>query len=112
MTVYSNPSIRRINRLMAAALAAGIGLALTATPAFADPPWRHDGWGHDHWGHERWEHHRWHRDHDGWRRGYAYGYAPPPVYYAPPPPVYYAPPPPVYYGAPSFSFGVNIPLNH
>lgn len=107
MAVHSKTGTRAINRAIAASLAAGIGLALTAAPAFADQPWEHDGWRH----HERWEHHRWHhRDDDGWRGGYVYGYAPPPVYYQPPP-VYYAPPPPVYYGPPSVSFGVNIPLN-
>lgn len=111
MTIRSNPASRNARRVIAASLAAAIGLALTAAPAFADQGWdHHDGWRH----HERWEHHhRWHhRDDDGWRGGYVYGYAaPPPVYYQPPP-AYYAPPPPVYYGPPSVSFGFNIPLNH
>jgi hypothetical protein len=111
MTVHSNPPARRVNRVIAASLATGIGLAFMAAPAFADSPWNHDGWHHERWEHEYRHHHRWHRDDDGWRRGYVYGYAPPPVYYAPPP-VYYAPPPPVYFGPPSVSFGVNIPLNH
>lgn len=102
MPVNGTTSTRRIGRIIAATLAAGIGLALTGAPAFADQ-W--GGWGHHdraHYDHHGWQHHRWHRDND-WRRGRVYGYAPPPVYYAPPPPVYYAPP--------SVSFGVNIPFN-
>lgn len=113
MTIHRKTGSGSMKGVIAASLAAAIGLALTSAPAFADPHWDHDGWHH----HERWEHHHWdHRDDDD--GGYAYGYAPlPPAYYAPPPayyappPAYYAPPP-VYYGPPSFSFGVNIPLNH
>lgn len=116
-------------RLLAAALAAGIGVAMMTAPAFADPPWDHGGWhqdhgDHDHWDGDGWHHdrgdhghwdrdgwrHRWHHDHD-WRRNYAYA-PPPPVYYAPPPPPAYYAPPPVYFGPPVVSFGFNIPFNH
>ncbi|MGC9269690.1 hypothetical protein [Acidiphilium sp.] len=101
----------RSRRLVIAALAGAIGLAVAGGTAYADPPWAQDGWH----GHHGWHH----RDNDGWRGGYAgppgyYYPPPPPVYYAPPPPppppVYYAPPPPVYYGPPSLSFGINVPL--
>lgn len=100
MTVQTTKSKARIGRIIGAVLVASVGLAATSGAAFAD--WQHDG-GYHHEDHRGWHHH-WRRH---WHREY---YPPPPVYYAPPPPAYYAPP--VYYGPPSFSFGVNIPLNH
>ena len=107
MSERSRKATGRIGRVASVLLAAGIGLVATGATAFADPPWGHDHWDHHGWHHD-WRHHD---DDGGWRRGYVYGYAPPPAYY-PPPPVYYAPPPPVYVGPPSVSFGVNIPLGH
>jgi hypothetical protein len=100
-------------------LVMALGVATVMGGIMVRPARAHDDdWHH---GHEGWREHNW-REHEwrerGWRwhhpqaysypgyPGYAYGYAPPPVIYAPPPPVYYAPaPPPIYY-QPQSSVGV------
>ena len=79
---------RRGARALALALFAAVGFA-GATPAFAD--WHHGG-GYYH--HDRW--------HGGVYVGPGYGYAPPPVVYAPA----YAPPPVVY--SPGINVGIRL----
>ena len=86
-------------------LAVGVAVILggaAALPARADDDWRRHEWReherHEHWRHEWCEHHPYRCG----VPGYVYGYAPPPVVYAPPPP------PPVVYAPPSLN--VVIPL--
>ncbi|BAE53102.1 hypothetical protein [Paramagnetospirillum magneticum] len=95
-----NTSILRNSLLVAA-----VTLAL-ASPALADPPWRHDGppgWSKHHHG---WSDHRGWRDRDGW---YAYQYGPPPVIYGGPRVIYL--PPPVVYRPQRPSISIHLPLD-
>ncbi|CUW41063.1 conserved exported protein of unknown function (without similar domain) [Magnetospirillum sp. XM-1] len=96
-----NTSILR-NSLLAAACAMTL-----ASPALADPPWRHDGppgWSKHHHG---WSDHRGWRDRDGWS-GYRY-YGPPPVVYGRPRVIYV--PPPVVYVPQRPGITINLPLD-
>lgn len=84
-------------------LAAALGLVL-ASPALADPPWRHDGppgWSKHH-------HHGW-SGHRGWDDRYGYRYGPPPVVYGRPRVVYV--PPPVVYLPPPSGISIYLPLD-
>lgn len=87
-------------------LAAAVALTL-ASPASADPPWRHDGppgWSKHHHGRL---HHGGGRDRIGWS-GYGY-WGPPPVVYGRPRVVYV--PPPVVYLPPRPGITITLPLD-